>query len=63
VTFDARGPVAQAILAYGQASQPDSPFAFDQLKTFAAKQWPTLPFHAEDVARQRVGAVKRLVRD
>jgi acyl-homoserine-lactone acylase len=55
--------VAQAILAYGQASQPDSPFAFDQLKTFAAKQWPTLPFHAEDVARQRVGEVKRLVRD
>lgn len=63
VTFDERGPVAQAILTYGQASQPDSPFAFDQLRRFAAKQWPTLPFHAEDVARQRVGEVKRLVRD
>lgn len=63
VTFDARGPVGQAILTYGQASQPDSPLAFDQLKNFAAKRWVDLPFHAEDVARQRVGPVLTLTRE
>jgi acyl-homoserine-lactone acylase len=63
VTFDARGPVGQAILTYGQASQPDSPLAFDQLKNYAAKRWVELPFHAEDVARQRVGPVLTLTRE
>lgn len=62
VTFDNRGPVAQAILTYGQSSNPASPHATDQMRLFAAKQWPTLPFHPEDVARERVGEVLRLVR-
>ncbi len=61
VTFDARGPLAQAILTYGQSTDPASPHATDQLHLFAAKQWPQLPFHAEDVARQRVGEILRLV--
>ena len=61
VTFDERGPVAQAILTYGQSTDPASPHATDQLKLFSAKQWPQLPFHAEDVARQRVGEVLRLL--
>ena len=62
VTFDARGPVAQAILTYGQSTDPASPFATDQLRLFSAKEWPTLPFHAEDVARGRVGEALRLTR-
>ena len=62
VTFDNRGPVAQAILSYGQSSNPASPHATDQMRLYAAKQWPTLPFHAEDVARERMGEVLRLVR-
>ena len=62
VTFDNRGPVAQAILTYGQSTNPASPHAADQMRLYAAKQWPTLPFHAEDVARERVGEVLRLVR-
>ena len=62
VTFDERGPVAQAILTYGQSTNPASPHAFDQLRVFAAKQWPELPFHPEDVARQREGDVLRLKR-
>jgi len=62
VTFDNRGPVAQAILSYGQSTNPASPQATDQMRLFSAKQWPTLPFHAEDVARERVGEVLRLVR-
>lgn len=63
VTFDERGPVAQAILTYGQSTNPDSPHQADQLRLYAAKQWPALPYHAEDVERRRVGEVLRLVRD
>ncbi|MGC4394611.1 penicillin acylase family protein [Hydrogenophaga sp. T2] len=55
VTFDERGPVAQALLTYGQSTNPASPHQTDQLRLYAAKQWPTLPFHPEDVARERVG--------
>lgn len=62
VGFDERGPVAQAILTYGQSTDPASPHATDQMKLFSAKQWPTLPFHADDVARARVGDVLRLTR-
>jgi acyl-homoserine-lactone acylase len=62
VGFDDRGPVAQALLTYGQSSDAKSPHAADQLRLFSAKQWPTLPFHAEDVARARVGEVLRLTR-
>jgi acyl-homoserine-lactone acylase len=63
VTFDERGPVAEAIMIYGQSSQPDSPFSFDQLPLYDGKQWMPLPFHAEDVARQRVGEVQTLALD
>ena len=62
VTFDERGPVAQAILTYGQATDPASPYATDQLWLFSRKQWPTLPFHADDVAKARVGEMLRLTR-
>jgi acyl-homoserine-lactone acylase len=62
VTFDDRGPVAQAILTYGQSTDPASPFATDQLRLFSRQEWPTLPFHADDVARARVGEVLRLTR-
>jgi acyl-homoserine-lactone acylase len=62
VTFDDRGPVAQAILTYGESTDPASPHAFDQLRLFSQKTWPSLPFHAEDVARERIGPVLRLVR-
>ncbi|GAA4421132.1 penicillin acylase family protein [Acidovorax lacteus] len=62
VTFDARGPVAQALLTYGQSTDPASPHANDQMRLFSRKQWPTLPFHAEDVARERIGQPLTLVR-
>jgi acyl-homoserine-lactone acylase len=60
VTFDARGPLAQGLLTYGQSSDPASPRAYDQLPLFAAKQWHPLPFHAEDVKAQREGPPLRL---
>jgi acyl-homoserine-lactone acylase len=56
VTFDARGPVAYGLLTYGQSSNPESPYAYDQLPLFSARQWVQLPFHREDVSAQRVGA-------
>jgi acyl-homoserine-lactone acylase len=62
VTFDARGPVAQAILTYGQSTNPASPHANDQLRLFSRKEWPVLPFLADDVAKARVGEVQTLVR-
>lgn len=62
VTFDERGPRAQALLTYGQSSDPASPHAADQLRLFSTKQWPSLPFNAEDVARERVGPVLELRR-
>lgn len=62
VGFDQRGPVAQALLTYGQSTDPASPHATDQLQAYARKQWPRLPFHADEVARQRVGEPLRLVR-
>ena len=62
VTFDANGPVAQAILTYGQSTNPASPHANDQMRELSAKRWHTLPFHPQDVARERVGELLRLVR-
>jgi acyl-homoserine-lactone acylase len=62
VTFDARGPVAEALLTYGQSTNPASPHATDQTRLYAAKQWPRLPFHADDVARQSLGPALVLLR-
>jgi len=62
VTFDARGPVANAVLTYGQSTDPASPHANDQMRLYSRKEWPVLPFHAEDVAKARVGEVLRLTR-
>ena len=62
VTFDERGPVAQAILTYGQSTDPASPHFTDQMRLFSRKEWPVLPFHADDVVRARVGEVLHLVR-
>ena len=62
VGFDARGPVAQAILTYGQSTDPASPHATDQMQLFSRKEWPSLPFHPEDVTRAQIGATLKLVR-
>ena len=62
VGFDERGPKASALLTYGQSSNPKSPHAADQLKLYSRSAWPALPFHAEDVARERVGPVLELRR-
>ena len=62
VTFDDRGPVARAVLTYGQSTNPASPHANDQMRLYSRKEWPALPFHEDDVAKARMGDVMRLTR-
>ncbi len=56
VTFDERGPIAQGLLTYGQSTHDGSPHQTDQLRMYANKQWPAMPFHPEDIERQRIAA-------
>lgn len=44
VTFDAAGPVAHAMLLYGQSVDPKSPHYADQIALYSRKEWPVLPF-------------------
>ncbi len=44
VGFDSQGPVAYAMLVYGQSVDPASPHYADQLPLYSQKQWPRLPF-------------------
>jgi acyl-homoserine-lactone acylase len=60
VGFDERGPVARGLLTFGQSSQADSPWAYDQLEALQKQPWPVLPFHADDVAKARIGPVLTL---
>lgn len=55
VGFDERGPVAHAILTYGQSTDPASPHSTDQLRLYARKSWPRLPFHRAEVEQARIG--------
>jgi acyl-homoserine-lactone acylase len=49
VTFDDQGPVAQAMLTYGQSIDPKSPHYADQVGVFSRKEWPVLPFSEEKI--------------
>ena len=49
VTFDEQGPVAQAMLTYGQSTDPKSPWYADQTQMYSRKQWPVLPFAADKI--------------
>lgn len=49
VTFDDAGPVARAMLLYGQSVDPRSPHHADQLPLYSQKTWPLLPFTADVV--------------
>ncbi len=52
VTFDRLGPIAEAVLLYGQSTDPASPYYFDQLeKLWARRAWYRLPFSEKDIAR------------
>lgn len=58
VSFLPRGKVdARTILTYGQAEDPRAPWASDQTRMFAAKQWVSFPFTAQEIRRQQVSRV------
>lgn len=51
VGFDDDGPVADAVLLYGQSTDPASPHFHDQLEQlWVAGEWLRLPFSPEEVA-------------
>ena len=49
VSFDDQGPVAQAMLTYGQSTNPKSPYYADQTGVYSRKEWPVLPFTEDKV--------------
>jgi acyl-homoserine-lactone acylase len=49
VTFDNAGPVAHAMLVYGQSVDPKSPYYGDQVPLYSQKLWPLLPFTQDKI--------------
>ncbi len=60
VGFDAKGPVADAILSYAQSTDPASPHFADQTREYAAKRWNRLPFRPKDIKAAAIGKTKRI---
>lgn len=55
VTFDAKGPVVEALLAYSQSADTTRPYHRDQTRRYSAKDWIRLPFNASEISKQAVG--------
>lgn len=55
VTFDEKGPVAQAVLSYSQSTDPASPHYADQTRTFSKKQLHRFPFSKAEIAEDAIG--------
>ena len=49
VSFDNNGPVAYAMLTYGQSVDPKSPYYGDQVPLYAQKRFPQLPFTQQQI--------------
>ena len=60
VTFDSKGPVVEALLAYSQASDSTRPYHRDQTRRYSAKDWIRLPFSQAEVNDQAVGNTLQL---
>jgi acyl-homoserine-lactone acylase len=56
VTFDANGPVADAVLGSSQSPDDQSPFYMDQTILYARGEWLHLPFTPAAIAAAQVGA-------
>jgi len=60
VTFDSKGPVVEALLAYSQASDSTRPYHRDQTRRYSAKDWIRSPFSQAEVNDQAVGSTLQL---
>lgn len=61
VTWDAGGPVAEAMLSYGQSADPDSPHHTDQTsELYAKKTFRRLPFSDAEIAADAALKVTRI---
>jgi acyl-homoserine-lactone acylase len=60
VTFDAAGPVAYAMLTYGQSVDPKNPHYGDQVPLFSRKEFPQLPFTPEKILADPAYQLTRL---
>ncbi|MDX1788367.1 MAG: penicillin acylase family protein, partial [Psychrobacter sp.] len=60
VTFDAKGPVVEALLAYSQAGDSTRPYHRDQTHRYSAKEWIRVPFSSSEISQKAVGEVIKL---
>lgn len=55
VTFDSKGPVVEALLAFSQSADSTRPYHRDQTRRYSKKEWIRLPFSAGEVSKQAIG--------
>ena len=56
VTWDESDcPVADAMLAHSQSTDPASPYYLDQTQLYSDKVWTRMPFCKDDIEREQVG--------
>ncbi|OFA32503.1 peptidase S45 [Glaciecola punicea] len=55
VTWDANGPVAEALLGFSQSADLTSPFNRDQTRRYSEKNWIALPFSTAEIAADAIG--------
>lgn len=60
VTFDDKGPVVEALLAYSQSSDSTRPYHRDQTRRYSAKEWIRVPFSSSEISKQAIGNVIQL---
>ena len=60
VTFDDRGPLADAVLSYSQSTDPQSPHYGDQTRLYSAKKWVRLPFTPAEIAADAQGKARTI---
>ncbi|MGX7926903.1 penicillin acylase family protein [Tsuneonella sp. HG094] len=55
VTWDDRGPVADAVLTFSQSTDPASPHFADQTRAFSQKKLRRFPFSQAEIAADTIG--------
>jgi acyl-homoserine-lactone acylase len=55
VTWDANGPVAEALLGFSQSADKTNPNHRDQTRRYSEKNWIRLPFSLAEIAAKAVG--------